>query len=138
MVQDGTPLEVYEQSSTVYISIRSSTIGITVTRSSVNESKVPRPSSPLTVAETSAYRKKFNAPSSTLSNTFESGLKAIAATFLRFSKAKVCDLLLLKVNTIRTRPNGTTHLTRSKTETLFPTGLRTEFPSGVKTMFPCL
>lgn len=30
------------------------------------------------------------------------------------------------------------HPTRSKTETLFPTGLSTEFPSGVKTTLPCL
>ena len=31
-----------------------------------------------------------------------------------------------------------THLTRSKRETRFPTGLKTEFPSGVKTILPCL
>ena len=33
-------------------------------------------------------------PSSTLNRTLASGLKAIAAMFLRFSKGKVCDLLL--------------------------------------------
>ena len=30
-----------------------------------------------------------------------------------------------------------THLTRSKTDTLLPTGESTEFPSGVKTTLPC-
>jgi len=33
---------------------------------------------------------------------------------------------------------GSTHFTRSKTDTLFPTGLSTLFPSGVKSTFPCL
>ena len=32
----------------------------------------------------------------------------------------------------------TTHFTRSKTDTRFPTGLSTELPSGVKRTFPCL
>ena len=32
----------------------------------------------------------------------------------------------------------TTHFTRSKTDTRFPTGLITELPSGVKRTFPCL
>lgn len=31
-----------------------------------------------------------------------------------------------------------THLTRSKTDTRFPTGLSREFPSGVNSIFPCL
>jgi hypothetical protein len=37
---------------------------------------------------------QLNAPSSTVTNTLASGLRAIAAIFLRFSKGKVYDLLL--------------------------------------------
>ena len=70
--------------------------------------------------------------------TFASGLRAITATFLRFSKGNVRDLLLVRVRTAGNAERSATHLTRSKTETRFPTGLRTEFPSGVNTMFPCL
>lgn len=39
-----------------------------------------------------------NLLSSTLMSTFASGLNAIAAMFLRFSKGNVCDLLLGIVN----------------------------------------
>jgi hypothetical protein len=40
-------------------------------------------------------------PSSTLIRTFESGLRAIAAMFFRFSKGNVYDLLLCMINTVR-------------------------------------
>lgn len=71
-------------------------------------------------------------------STFESGLKAMAVMFLRFSKGKVYDLLL-EVGFEYAATEETcrkTHFTRSKTETRFPTGLRTQFPSGVKMTFP--
>ena len=77
------------------------------------------------------------APSSTVKKTVESGLRAIAAMFLRFSNAKVRDLLLLWVRK-STTIESSTYLTRSNTDTRFPTGLRTEFPSGVNSTFPCL
>jgi hypothetical protein len=71
---------------------------------------------------------------------FPSGLKAIAAIFLRFWKGKVKDLLLHTSTVSRLRVQATeqtTDLTKSKTETLFPTGLSTELPSDVNMIFPC-
>ena len=80
-------------------------------------------------------------PSSTLIKIFPSGLRAIAATFLRFWKGKVKDLLLRKsrVSRLQARVTGqqATDLTKSKTDTLFPTGLSTELPSDVNMIFPC-
>jgi hypothetical protein len=81
------------------------------------------------------------APSSTLIKMFPWGLRAMAAIFLRFWNAKVKDLLLYKgfVSCLRAqlRSETVTDFTKSKTETLLPTGLSTEFPSGVNIMFPC-
>ncbi len=68
----------------------------------------------------------------------ESGLNASAAMFLLFSKANVLDLLLegaIQPTQTYTRISAA-HLTKSKTETRLPTGLRMELPSGVKTTFP--
>lgn len=85
-------------------------------------------------------RHEMNAPSSTLMSTFASGLRAMTAMFFRFSKAKVDDLLLHHPFQASDhdvlKKTEATHLTRSKTETLFPTGLKTEFPSGVNTTLP--
>jgi hypothetical protein len=72
---------------------------------------------------------------------FPSGLRAIAAIFLRFWEGKVKDLLLRKRTVsrqqARVRGHRGTDLTKSKTDTLLPTGLSTELPSGVNIMFPC-
>ena len=73
-----------------------------------------------------------------LKSTLASGLSAIATMFLRFSNGKVYDLLLEWVRRRYAAGSDITHLTRSKSDTLFPTGLSTEFPSGVNTMLPCL
>lgn len=43
-------------------------------------------------------RSYTNTPSSTLTRTFESGLKAIAEMFFRFSNGRVRDLLLCMVS----------------------------------------
>jgi len=80
------------------------------------------------------------APASTLIKMLPSGLKAMAAMFLRFSKAKVDDLLLENIVRILTDFSdnvNTTHFTKSKTETRLPTGLNRLLPSGVKRIFPC-
>lgn len=83
----------------------------------------------------------LTAPSSTLIKIFPEGLRAMIAIFLRFWKAKVRDLLLFEivVSCLGAQPwhRTITDLTRSNTDTLFPTGLSTEFPSGVNMMFPC-
>lgn len=54
------------------------------------------------------------------------------AMFFLFSKGNVRDVLL-EVSTAQ----DITHLTKSKTETLLPTGLSTELPSGVNATLPC-
>lgn len=78
--------------------------------------------------------------------TCPSGERAIHATFFRFSKGSVRDLLLVIsavyiVALLRGAASFSTcriatHFTRSNTLTRFPTGLSTEFPSGVKTTLP--
>lgn len=75
-------------------------------------------------------------------STFESGLIAIAAIFLRFSNgnvydwflkwSKVCSMTMMRMRT----STVVTNFTRSNTETRLPTGLSTELPSEVKRMFP--
>lgn len=86
--------------------------------------------------------KYSDVPSSTDKSTFPSGERAIDCTFFRFSNGRVRDLLLDSIHNISGYSTdytkwGAAHFTRSKTDTLFPTGLSTEFPSGVNTTLPC-
>lgn len=77
--------------------------------------------------------------SSTESKRFPLGFRARRCMFLRCANGRVCDLLLQVMLSLWFYPSerrDMSYFTRSKTDTLLPTGERRHVPSGEKTRFP--
>lgn len=82
------------------------------------------------------YPYQASLPSSIVIKNVALGDRAMRTMGLYISKGNVSDLLLQYCERPYRRRDVVTYLTRSKTLTRLPTGLRIELPSGEKTRFP--